>query len=161
MKNEDFLNLAYPPQWVGKIFHFCISGAMLQNNDRGLKTELIYCVIPLIADEDVRKNLNRAISSSTFFSIFETKMKDRQEFLINFSKKSDSFHDVTKKGLIYLGNIEKLNFGEYLSISPPIKPKKDKKVKDFEFERASYYLGQLFAKEDPKNIYLKLGMVPK
>lgn len=59
MRNKDFLDLAYPPQWVAKLLHLCISGAIMQNN-RGLKTELVYCVIPLIADEEVRKNLNRA-----------------------------------------------------------------------------------------------------
>jgi hypothetical protein len=161
MKNEDFLNLAYPPQWVAKILHLCISGAMQPNNSRGLKTELVYCIIPLIADDEVRKNLNRAISTSTFFSIFETKMKDRQEFLINFSKKYESFFNITNEGLIYLGHVEKIEFGDYLFTPLLRKPKKTKKTNDLEFERASFYLGNLLAKEEPRNVYLKLGMVPK
>jgi len=160
MKNEDFLNLAYPPQWVAKILHFCISGAILQN-DRGLKTELVYCIIPLIADDDVRKNLNRAKKTSTFFSIFEEMMKDQQEFLINLAEKFDSFYKITNDGLIYFGNVEKIEIGDHISTLFPRGFKKNKKSNDLEFERAAYYLGQLLAKEEPKNICLKLGMIPK
>lgn len=160
MKNKDFLNLAYPPQWVAKILHLCISGAIKQN-DRGLKTELVYCVIPLIANDDVRKNLNRAKKTSTFFSIFEAKMKDQQEFLINFSEKYESFYNITNNGLIYLGNVQTIEINDYL-LTPLLREfKRTNKTNDLEFERASFYLGQLLAKEDPKNIYLKLGMVPK
>jgi len=160
MKNEDYLNLTYPPQWVAKILHHCISGAILQNN-RGLKTELVYCIIPLIADDDVRKYMSRAINTSTFFSIFELKMKNHQEFLIEFSEKYQSFYNITNNGLIYLGNIEKIEIGEFLFTPLTCKPKKSERNYDYEFERAAFYLGQLFAKEDPKNIFLKLGMVPK
>jgi len=166
MKNEDFLNLTYPPQWVAKILHLCISGSILQQNEHaqknhGLKTELVYCILPLIADDEVRKKLNRAKNTSTFFSIFEDQMKDQQEFLINFSEKYNSFYSITNEGLIYLGNIEPMEIGEYIFTHFTCKFKKTKDSKNLDFERASYYLGLMLAKEDPIEIYLKLGMVPK
>jgi len=159
MKNEDFLNITYPPQWIAKILHFCISGALLHNN-RGLKTELIYCVIPILAIDDIRKNLNRATNKSTFFSMFEKNMSDKQEFSINFSERYKSFLKITNNGLIFLGNSEKIAFGEYIFTPQPRTYKKNKNSGDSEFERAAFYLGQLFAKEEPKNIFLKLDMVP-
>lgn len=160
MKNKDFLNLAYPPQWVAKLLHLCISGAIKQN-DRGLKTELVYCVIPLIADGEVRKNLNRAKKTSTFFSIFEGMMKDNKEFLLEFSEKYESFYNITNIGLIYLGNLEKIEIGDYISTQLLREFKRTHKTNDLEFEKSSFYLGQLLAKETPESVCLKLGMVPK
>jgi len=159
MKNEDFLNILYPPQWVSKILHLCISGAIYQNN-RGLKNELVYCVLPILVIDELREKLNHANKNSSFFTIFEQKMKNQREYSIDFSKRMDAFSEITNNGLIYLGAIEKLDVDNYISTTLLRKHQKPAESDDSDFQKASYYLGILLAKEDYKNIFLKLGVVP-
>ncbi|WP_143727315.1 three component ABC system middle component [Methanoculleus chikugoensis] len=159
MNNEDLLNIFYPPQWVSRILHLCISGAKSYNN-LGLKYELIYCVLPILAEDELRKNLKQANRNSSFFTVFEQKMTDKQEYLINFAERVDSFSKITRDGLIYLGTVERVDIDSYISTMKPLKYKKSSNLSDSDFQKASYYLGILLAKEDYKTIFLKLGVVP-
>jgi hypothetical protein len=159
MKNEDFLNILYPPQWVSKILHICVSGAMTQNN-RGLKNELVYCVLPILVIDELREKLNRAKRTSTFFTIFEQKTVNQREYSIDFSKRIDAFSKITNDGLVYLGNIEPLDVDNYISTIFSRKFQKHGESEDSDFQKASYYLGILLAKEDYKNIFMKLGVFP-
>lgn len=158
MKNEDMLNILYPPQWVSKILHLSISGAMHPGNHRGLKYELAYCVLPILSIEEIRNKLTRAKNTSSFFTIFEHKMIDKQEYSIDFSKRAEAFSKITKNGLIYLGNIEQIEFGKY--ITTVSSKTYQKNGDDADFQKASFYLGLLLAKEDYRHIMLKLGVVP-
>jgi hypothetical protein len=158
MKNEDYLNTLYPPHWVAMILHLSISGALTQNN-RGLKTELVYCILPLLVVDEIRGKLTRANSRSSFFSIFENKMTDKREFTINFAQRIGAFSEITNNGLIYLGNVQNLEINDYLSTILTKKNQKTQDSIDSDYQKAAYYLGVLLAKEDAKNIFLKLGVV--
>ena len=109
MNNEDILNLIYPPQWVAKILQLYISGAQNQNSN-GIKTELIYLVIPVIVIDSIRNKLNRAMNTSSFSTIFEKEMTDKKEYSINISERVESFLKITNDGLIQLGNETELEF---------------------------------------------------
>lgn len=159
MNNEDTLNLIYPPQWVAKILQLYISGALIRNPN-GLKTELIYLVVPIIAIDTIRDKLNHAINTSSFFTIFEKEMSDKKEYSINISERVRSFQKITNDGLIQLGNETRLEFSEYITISKTIKHTKFKSSSDLDFYKAAYYLGLIFSKEDYRTIFLKLGVMP-
>lgn len=87
VNNEDTLNLIYPPQWVAKILQLYISGAQSQNPN-GIKAELIYLVIPVIAIDTIRDKLNHAMNTSSFYTIFEKKMADKKEYSIKYFRES-------------------------------------------------------------------------
>jgi hypothetical protein len=159
MNSEDTLNLIYPLQWVAKILQLYISGAQNQN-PKGIKSELIYFVIPLIANDIIRDKLKCARSTSSFSSIFETKMTDKKEYSINISERVESFSKVTNDGLIQLGNETEVDFSEYITVSKTLKYTEFKSSFDFDFYKAAYYLGLIFSKEDYRTIFLRLGVIP-
>jgi hypothetical protein len=158
MKNEDILNLIYSPPWVAKLLHLFISGAQ-QQTAVGVKTELIYLVLPLLATDTIRTRLINARSSSSFHSIFENNMADKKEYSVNLSERIHSFSGITNNGLIYLGNDVELQIEEYITISKPVKPTQYKTPKDYDYIKASFYLGLIFAKEDYRNVFWKLGVI--
>jgi len=159
MNNEDILNLIYPPQWVAKILQLYISGAQNQNSN-GIKTELIYLVIPVIVIDSIRNKLNNAMNTSSFSTIFEMDMTDKKEYSINISERVESFLKITNDGLIQLGNETEIEFSEYITVSKTIKHTKFKPSNDLDFYKAAYYLGLIFSKEDYRTIFLKLGVMP-
>jgi len=165
LNSEDLLNVIYPPQWVAKILYLFISGA--QNQDcSGIKTELIYFVIPIISIDLIREKLKHANSRSSFDSILEQQIYDKRNCFINFSSRVESFIKITNFGLIQLGNEVELKFGDFITASKPIKYnpseyKDSRSFDDSDFFKASYYLGLIFAKEDYKNIFLKFGVLVK
>ncbi|MFW9952539.1 MAG: hypothetical protein ACFFKA_20660, partial [Candidatus Thorarchaeota archaeon] len=68
-------------------------------------------------------------------------------------------YKITNDGLIYLGNFEKIEIGNYISTINIRKFKKTNDSIDSDFQKASYYLGVLFAKEDYINVFLRFGVV--
>lgn len=158
MKNEDILNIIYPPQWVATILYLFISGAQKINNS--IKLELVYLVLPLIIEDKIRERLNKAISTSSFQSIFEKEMNDKREYYANISERVRSFSKITNNGLILLGNETEIKFGENITVLKPTKYTKFHSSTGSEFYKAAYYLGLIFAKEDSRTIFLKLGVIP-
>jgi|GEM_PF-823705 len=159
MNNDDTLNLIYPPQWVAKILQLYISGAQSQNLS-GIKEELVYLVIPIITIDTIRDKLNHAAKTSSFYTVFENEMTDKREYSINISERIESFLKITNDGLIYLGNEIEIEFNEYITVSKTISYTKFKSSNDRDFYKAAYYLGLIFAKEDYRTIFLKLGVMP-
>lgn len=158
MKNEDYLNILYSPQWVSKILHLYISGACSQNKN-GIKNELIYCVLPILTNDDIREKLSHANNKSSFFTIFEKDMKDRQEFTFNISQQLMSFFQVTNNGLIYLTNRENITYDIFISTNSPVNTKsKSFENDDEKYFRSAYYLGLIFGKANYIHIFLKLGI---
>lgn len=157
MNNKDILNLIYPPKWVAEVLRLFISGAM-QGSPKGIKCELIYCVLPIISEDTLREKLNRAKNTSSFYSIFEKNMGDKKEYLLYLSDRIESFMEITKDGLIVLGNDNNLNIDDYITVSKPIKHTKIKSKFDKDYFKAAYYLGQILSKEDYRNIILKMRM---
>jgi hypothetical protein len=163
MDSKDYINILYPVPWVSKMLHLSISGAMDQNKGKyGLKNELIYFVLPLITHDDVRNELAFHTNvTSSIFTIFEKKMSANQDYSIDLSQRVNAFSNITNIGLVYLGNYQQLEFKNYISVKFSKKYLKKTDEYDVEYQKAAYYLGWLFAKEDYKSIFLKLGVIPQ
>jgi hypothetical protein len=158
MNNNDFLNLIYPPQWVAKILHLCISGAQSKNQD-GLKSELLYLVLPLLTIDLVKNRLNHANASTSFDTIFEECIVPNKECLMGFSKRIESFVEITNDGLFFLNNEVDVHFSDFVTVSKQFKYKKSNLV-DEDYYRAAHYLGLIFSKNSSKYVFMKLGVVP-
>lgn len=162
MKSKELVNLMFSPQWTGKLLHHFLCGAM-KINPQGIKTELLYLMLPMLVDDTTRKRIKLNINSS-FFTTFvknsSIKKKDLLEFKTALLYKNDQikeYKEFTNRALIYLGNISEISIGQRTYIKSTIKYQ-DEPANIREYCRAAYYLGIIFIKEDYLNIFLKLGI---
>jgi len=161
MNSIELVNLMLSPQWTSKLLHHTICGAM-RINPEGIKTELIYLMLPLLIDDVTRKNIKTNIKSS-FFTIFvknSLKAEDLLEFkssLLSKNNQVKEYKEFTNRALIYLGNNFNINIGEYIRIETPIRYQNEP-ASTREYCKAGHYLGIILAKEDYLNVFLKLGI---
>jgi len=162
MKSRDLIDLMFSPVWVSTLLHHFLSGVQ-QYNPHGIKTELLYLAIPLIVDDITRKQLTTANTKSTLSSIFyntkelENNRLDIKNALLNKNDHVKQYHEITNRGLIYLGSIEKLDIKQFITVDTVVDLKKEKGIRR-EFCKAAYYLGIILAKEDYRNVFVKLGI---
>jgi hypothetical protein len=156
MKSKDLVNLIYPPQWVAKLLHHFLSGAQSINQE-GIKIELLYLALPFIVDNVTREKLANAKNSSTFASIFQKNdTLEIKNSLIKKNQQVKQFHEITNSGIIYLGNIKNIKIGNFVIIDETTEYAKEKINRDY--YKSAYYLGIIFAKEDYRGIFVKLGI---
>lgn len=153
MKNEDILKILYPPDWTADLLHFYISGTLISNSN-GAKAQLVYFVLPILGNPNLRTKLNKATKASSFNTIF----KDHTEFFIGLANKADSFFSITNNGLIYLGSEVNIIMNDFLSIDNTVDYQDYKSSNFQEYFKAAYNLGIIFEKEDYKNLFLKMGV---
>lgn len=157
MTPKELVNLMYSPLWTGKLIHHFISGVQSVAKE-GIKTELIYLVLPFLSDETIREKLCTANKKSTIKTVFKDKAS--LEMMNAILKKNDQinkFKKITNDGLIYLGNYVELQLGLFTTLDLTIKfQKEDSKIR--EHCKASYYLGVILAKENYINTIHKLGI---
>ncbi|MBP1630574.1 MAG: hypothetical protein H6Q15_1467 [Bacteroidetes bacterium] len=153
MNAKDLELLIYNPFHLSKILHHFLSG-VLSLDDKGVKSELIYLVIPFVLDEKVCYKLQNLNINSRLNVIIENKsyevfMSQLNEIILYTKKK-------TKHSLILLASATNMTFDDYIKIEEKISFKKedDKILKDI--YKASYNLGMLIAKEDCIIIMKKL-----
>lgn len=153
-KPTNISELIYSPEFVARLLHRFISGS-LKVEQKGIKYELIYWVLPIVMNDDIRILLNNVNVSSSFDNVFYKKgSRGELVFIDDFILNSK---DVTNKGLIYLNSITDVVVDEYLSVKELVDFKSDSKIVN-EYFRAAYYLGVMLAKEDYRNLYLKFGV---
>ncbi len=158
MKSEDLVNLMFSPSWVSKLLHYFLSGAQ-RVNPKGIKTELLYLSLPFIIDNVTRKKLSVAITTSSFSSILNNKNTlEIKNALLNKNNQVEQYREFTNKGLIYLANVETLKIDEFITVENIIKYKKEKHAINRDYCKAAYYLGGILAKEDYRNVFVKLGI---
>lgn len=162
VKSKELVNLMFSPQWTSKLLHHFLCGAM-KINPKGIKTELLYLMLPLLLDDITRKRIKANINSS-FFTTFVKNSSIKGDDLLEFKTallcKNDQikeYKEFTNRGLIYLGNIFKVSTGQRTYIETTIRYQ-DEPVNIRGYCRAAYYLGVIIVKEDYLNIFLKLGI---
>ncbi len=162
MKSKELVDLMLSPQWTGKLLHHFLCGA-IKINPKGIKTELLYLMLPLLVDDIIRNKIKANINS-TFFTTFVKNSSIKKNDLLEFKRallyKNDQikeYKEFTNRALIYLGNISEISIGQYTYIESNIKYQ-DEPANIREYCRAAYYLGVIFIKEDYLNIFLKLGI---
>ena len=157
MKSKDLVNLMFSPLWISTLLHHFLSGVQ-QRNSQGIKTELLYLAIPFITDDIVISQLSTANARSTFASIFQKKKPlELKNSLIRKNSQVKQYREFTNRGLIYLGNIETLDIGKFITVAKEIKYQDEQGIKRV-YCRAAYYLGVILAKEDYRDIFVKLGI---
>lgn len=163
MKTSKMINLIFDPQWTAKLIHYFLSGYQ-QNNENGVKTELIFLILPFLYDEITRVRLYTASSKSTFNSIYLQKRSNDDNFrliqrsLLNKNHQYKEFKDFTNNAIIYLGNKIEITINSHITIKDLIIDYNKEENLYKNYCKAAYYLGVVYAKEDYKNILLKLGI---
>jgi hypothetical protein len=154
MKTKDISNLIYNPIWIGILLNYFLSGSAL-NNEKGIKFELIYFVLPMLFDENIKKKLTACNKSSTYASLFNTSnLKNR---LIGFDKKILAYKDITNKALITIGSTVNISSDGYAQSLNNVNYSTSKEVfKDY--LKAAYNLGNILSKDDYREIFMKLGV---
>ncbi|MBY7667231.1 three component ABC system middle component [Vibrio anguillarum] len=147
-------NVIYSPEFVSRLIHRFISGAC-KFNDRGLKFELVYFLLPIVMNDSLRLLLKKVNVNSSFENIIIN--QENKSELIFMDEYIFNTKEVTNKGLIYLNSYIDVAINAYISVDDTIDFKSDSSIL-MDYYRASYYLGHMLAKEDYKNLYLKLGV---
>ncbi|MCK4840865.1 MAG: hypothetical protein KAT04_03155, partial [Methylococcales bacterium] len=103
--------------------------------------------------------LSVAITTSSFSSILNNKNTlEIKNALLNKNNQVEQYREFTNKGLIYLANVETLKIDEFITVENIIKYKKEKHAINRDYCKAAYYLGGILAKEDYRNVFVKLGI---
>lgn len=157
MKSDKLVDLMFSPPFIAKLLHHFLSGAK-KINSKGIKTEVLYLSIPFIIDDILRDRLLSTNSRSTYATVF--KQNTTLEVKNSLSRKnsqSEQYRRFVNFGLIYLGNIEHIEVNNYINCQTTIDYKKEEGLL-LEYCKSAYYLGIILAKEDYRNIFVKLGV---
>lgn len=162
MKSVEIVNLILSPQWTAKLLHHFLSGAQTIEQ-KGIKMELIYLIIPILNDPVMRRAIKKSASSTFYTSFVKNSNFKGDELLklknsiLNKDAQVVEFKKYTNNGLVMLGNISNLEFSEFLNVKEVISyTKEPEPIRAI--CKSAHYLGRLFAKEDYKNIFWKLGI---
>lgn len=153
MKASELERLVFNPFHISKIFHHFISGATTVHN-KGIKTELIYLVLPLILDEKISSKLQRLNKNSKLNVITEN--KEFEIFMIQLNNKIKQNRIATKNGIIVLANTTTIAIDENISINETINYLSETDIHLKKIYKAAYILGILLAKERYLTVLRKL-----
>ena len=143
--------ILFSPLFTSKLLLMALAGA----NNKRLKTELIYYILPLIYNDVIRGKLVRSTSKSTFNTFLNTEVKKElievEILLANYRKK-------TKEALITLANIHKISISNflYLEQDEEITYSKEQNPILKEYYKAAFYLGLILSKENYTRIFFNL-----
>lgn len=155
MKATDLKRLIYNPIYISQLFAFFIHGAK-SINLKGIKTELIYLVLPFIFNEELCAKLARLNKNSKITVLIED--KDYDVFFCQINQKVRDYKKMSKNGLIVMASSFKCSIAEYLDISMEQNyADEDDKSLRLTFKSA-YNLGVLLAKENHHTIFRKLKL---
>jgi len=153
----------FSPQWISILLHHFISGAK-KANPKGIKTEILYLVIPFVTDDVTREILSNANARSGFSSVFYKKDPSERRIpveiknaLMDKNNQIEQYREITNRGFIYLGNTATLGIGKYITVAQTIEYKNEKGI-NRDYCKAAYNLGVVLAKEDYRNVFVKLGI---
>lgn len=143
--------ILFNPLFTSNLLLMALAGA----NNKKLKTELIYYILPLIYNNTIKNKLVKSKSTSTFYTFLNSEIKIElitiESLLTNYKKKS-------KEALITLSNIHKIEVSDYIILTEELninyKLEKDSYLR--EYYKAAFNLGAILSKEDYKTIFFKL-----
>lgn len=157
MNSSELVNLMFSPQWVAKLLHHFLTGSY-NVDPKGIKTELLYLSLPFIIDSVTRKKLLRANNRSTFASLFlNDGSLEMKNALVIKNHQINQYRDFINKGLIYLGNNVPLEIGSSITTEISARYLQEQNI-NRNYCKVAYYLGIVLAKEDYRNIFVKLGV---
>lgn len=153
MKASDIERLIFSPFHTSKILHHFLSGAKSVNS-KGIKTELIYLVLPFIYNSSIQDKLKRLNKNSKFNRFIENPQFD--VFIISLNQKIIDYRTVTNTSIIILSNTIDLDIDTYLKTNTDIHFNEEKDKYLNPIYKSSYYLGILLGKEQYLSVFKKL-----
>lgn len=148
MKLEDTENVLFNPLYTSNVILMALSGA----KNKELKMELIFYILPLVYNENIRNKLIRCTTKSTFNSFLDSEIKKEliliESLLKNYKAKSN-------EAIITLANIVKIEISDFVKLKNGEEHySKEKDVFLRNSYKAAYNLGSILSKEDYKRIFL-------
>lgn len=143
--------ILFNPLFTSKLLLMALAGA----DNKRLKMELVYYILPLIYNDTIKHKLVRSTAKSTFNTFLNSEVKMElvviETLLVNYRKK-------TKEALITLSNIFNVEFSNYIILEEEQKityaEEKNPILK--EYYKAAFNLGAILSKEDYKKIFFNL-----
>jgi len=153
MKAKELERLIFNPYHTSKILHYFLSGA--NNVDKkGIKTELIYLVLPLIYNEDICGKLSRMNKNSKLNTFIND--KENQLFISLINQKIRDYKTASKQGILFLSNTSKMEFNTHISIEVELTYGKIQDPVIKQICKGAYNLGMIVAKERYVDVFLKM-----
>jgi hypothetical protein len=150
MKLANTETILFNPLFTSKLILMALSGA----NNKEIKMELIFYILPLVYNDKIKNKLLRCTSKSTFSTFLDEDVKREliliDPLLLNYNEKS-------KEALITLCNQYNIDFSMYISLKEEAfhySNEKDSFLKDS--YKAAFNLGSILSKEDYKKIFFNL-----
>lgn len=148
MNVAEVEKILFNPLFTSKLLLYALCGA----KDNKLKLELIYYILPLLYNEEIKAKLTKSNSRSSLKTFIDPDIKREligiEELLKNYNKKS-------KEALITLANIYPIELSSSISLKEKIEvqysQEPDNQLK--EFYKAAFNLGNILSKEDYKKIF--------
>lgn len=154
MKSKELEQLIFNPFHTSKILHHFLTGAD-SNSKKGIKTELIGIVLPIIYNEIFVNNylstLNAKSNFNSLISNYEFKM-----FSTRINEEIKNFRRITNDSLIILLNENHLIINDFIKLKIGIDYHNETDIHLKKIYKSSYNLGRIMAKEKYLSIFLKL-----
>lgn len=144
MKSKELENMIFNPIYTSLIIHHFLSGFKSINND-GIKTELIYVVLPIIYYQELSNKLSNLNINSKLTPLIEN--KEYESFFSQINSKINDYKKITKHSLIVLSSNNNLKINEYINIENSLDYKNEENLDIRNIFKSAYNLGILFAKE--------------
>lgn len=153
MKAKELSELMYSPCWVWTLLSYFISGA--QNNNEGIKLELIYLVIPLLNIPELKSKLSKANVKTTIETLLsENNIKTS---IIGINATIPNFKVYSNNGLIALSNSNSIFISDMVCMRKAVHYKNESNAGLKSYYKAAYNLGVVLSKEEPSNVFIQIG----
>jgi hypothetical protein len=153
MKSKELENMIFNPIYTSLIIHHFLSGFKSKNKN-GIKTELIFVVLPIIYNQELSNKLSNLNTNSKLTPLIEN--KEYESFFSQINSKINDYKKITKHSLIVLSSNNNLEINEYLNIGVFLDYKNEEDLNIRNIFKSAYNLGILLAKENYLTIIKKL-----
>lgn len=153
MRAKELEKLIFNPYHTSKILHHFLTGAKTVDK-KGIKTELIFLVLPIIYNEEMCGKISRLNKRSKLNTFIND--NDNQIFISLINKKISNYRMVSKQAILFLSNTSNTEIDTYLNIEDTLDYSK---IQDSDLKqicKGAYNLGMILAKERYLDVFLKM-----
>ena len=140
--------ILFNPLFTSKLLLMALAGS----NKNQLKVELIYFILPLIYNDQIKDKLAKSTAKSTFNTFLNPEIKKE---LITIEILLNNYKEKSKEALITLSNIYNVEVSSYLILKEEMKINYSEEKNPIlkEYYKAAFNLGSILSKEDYKKIF--------
>lgn len=144
MKSKELENMIFNPIYTSLIIHHFLSGVQSINKN-GIKTELIYIVLPIIYNQELSRKLSKLNINSKLAPLIEN--NEYESFFSQINSKINDYKKITNHSLIVLSSNNNIKVDEFINIENSLNYKNEEDTNIRNIFKSAYNLGILFAKE--------------